>query len=158
MTAKLGHTPRVYHRVYTEELKSHHFFEHPGKAVLLDGSGRKASCRENTWRLIAERLVALRSKQLTIFWLTPVEQCGESPGSGMRQSLSSGNAGEHRGFEHCVHSASPMSHSSSKQTAAIAPEAGIVRTQAVAMRPATPQRTADNRLDEPTPRMDAEMT
>ena len=36
-------------------------------------------------------------------------------------------------------------------TAAIAADAGIVRTHAQTMRPATPQRTADRRLIDPTP-------
>ena len=45
-----------------------------------------------------------------------------------------------------------------KETAAISAAPGMVSTQATAICPATPQRTADNRLDEPTPRMEAEMT
>ena len=38
-------------------------------------------------------------------------------------------------------------------TAEIAAAAGMVRTQAHTIRPATPQRTADNRLIDPTPMM-----
>jgi hypothetical protein len=40
----------------------------------------------------------------------------------------------------------------------MAPEAGIVRNQAITMLPATPQRTAENRALEPTPMMAEEMT
>jgi CheY-like chemotaxis protein len=52
----------------------------------------------------------------------------------------------------------PKSQSSSKETAATVAAAGMVRSQAVTIRRATPQRTADSRLEEPTPKIAADMT